>query len=114
MSTLSNAGLSVAYGPGGQSQIGGARHIHNPTTGRTISNAGMQVQYTQNGQGFFKDVGKAVGKANKFLKDSKIISKTAGVAAGIGALTGVVDPKTAGAVAGLARSAGYGRRTPKH
>ena len=120
MSTLSNAGLSVAYGPGGQSQIGGARRT--PIIGKhiqkTISNAGMQVQYNQNGEGFFKDVGKAIvkgaKKTNEFLKDTKIISKTAGVAAGIGALTGVVDPKKAAAIAGIAKATGYGKKGKKN
>ena len=58
----------------------------------------------QNGEGFMD----FLKGANKFLKDTKIISGLAGIASSIPALSGIAAP-----VAGISSSLGYGMKKKK-
>ena len=63
------------------------------------------------GNGIFQDIGRFAGEANKFLKDTKIISSVAKGVAAVAPLLGMpeVTPIAAG-IGGVASSFGYGKR----
>lgn len=63
------------------------------------------------GDGFLQDIGRFAGQANKFLKDTKIISNVAKGVAVVAPLLGMpqISPVAAG-IGGVAGTFGYGRR----
>lgn len=71
-------------------------------------------KHMMKGNGIFEDVGRWAGQANKFLKDTKIISSVAKGITAVAPLIGLPEvAPISGAVAGVAGSLGYGRRRVK-
>ena len=63
------------------------------------------------GKGKFKEF---LGKANNFLKKSQILSKLGNAYSKYGGMVGLPYAQQAGQAAGVAASAGYGRRRRRH